>query len=87
MKLSDFKTFAKGNGIPCNGDLIESVIDGTRYRAEFYVEDNFGHPCVMLAGDSAIERFNGSEWEAVIFTDDDSFNELFEKITPKLEVE
>ena len=40
MKLSEFKTFAKGNGIPCRGDLVETVVNGKFYRAEFYVDWN-----------------------------------------------
>lgn len=87
MKLSDFTTFAKGNGIPCNGDLVEAVVDGERYRAEFYIEDNFGKPCVMLAGDSLIEKFEDGKWNPLQIEDDGEFNELLSKITPVLELD
>lgn len=85
MKISDFKTFAHGNGVPCNGDLIETIINGTKYRAEFYIEDNYGHPCAMLAADSSIEKFENNSWQVVTYDDDDAFNELLAKITPVLE--
>lgn len=85
MKLSDFRTFARGNGVPCNGDLVESTVNGVKYRAEFYIEDNFGNPCVMLAGDSSIEKCENGEWKVVQIEDDDEFNELLAKITPFLE--
>ena len=87
MKLSDFTTFAKGNGLPCNGDVVEAVVDGERYRAEFYIEENFGKPCVMLAGDSSIERCENGEWKVVQIEDDDEFNFLLSKITPVLELD
>ena len=86
MKISDFKTFAHGNGVPCNGDLIETIVDGTKYRAEFYIDDNYGHPCVMLAADSIIEKFENNIWQQVTIDNDDTFNELLTKITPTLEV-
>lgn len=85
MKITDFTTFANGNGVPCNGDLIETEVDGVKYRAEFYVDGNFGHPVVCLAADSAIEVFKNGEWQAIVIDDDDEFNELLSKITPELD--
>lgn len=85
MKLSNFNTFASGNGVPCHGDLIETEVNGERYRAEFYVENNFNFPCVMLAADSKIEKLVNNAWEKMSFSDDDSFNELLSKITPILD--
>lgn len=85
MKITDFTTFAKGNGVPCNGDLIETEVDGVKYRAEFYVDDNFGHSVVCLAADSAIEAFKNGEWQAIVIDDDDEFNKLISKITPELD--
>lgn len=85
MKITDFTTFANGNGVPCNGDLIETEVDGVKYRAEFYVDDNFGHPVVCLAADSAIEAFKNGEWQAIVIDDDDELNKLISKITPELD--
>lgn len=85
MKLTDFHTFARGNGVPCNGDLIESEVDGVKYRAEFYIDDNYGHPTVILAADSAIEKFENGEWQAVVFNNDDDFDILLSQITPVIE--
>lgn len=85
MKRTDFTTISNGNGIPCNGDLIETKVDGINYRAEFYLDDNNGCPLAMLAADSAIEKFENGEWVPVVFTTDEEFNELLEKITPVVE--
>lgn len=85
MKITDFTTFASVNGVPCHGDLIETEVDGVKYRAEFYVDGNFGHPIVCLAADSEIEAFKDGEWQAIVFDDDDELNKLISKITPELD--
>ncbi len=86
MKAVEFKTIANGNGIPCTGDLITTNIDGTNYRAEFYLDSNFGHPVAALAADSLIEKQNeDGSWSAVKDLNDDDFNDLVSKITPTVE--
>ena len=85
MKITDFKTMARGNGIPCNGDLVETFINGEKFRAEFYIEYNFGIPCLMLAADSKIEKFVYGQWQEVEFKNDDDFNELLEKFNENIE--
>lgn len=88
VKMSEMTEFAAPNGVPCNGDLIESVVDGVRYRAEYYVDGNCGHPMLCLAADSPIEKFNGQEWERMKFSDDsagnDEFNRVLNLIMPEL---
>lgn len=86
MKIEEFTSFARGNGVPCHGDLIETIVNGETYRAEYYIEYNYGHPCVMLAADSIIEKLSGNTWEKVDFVNDDDYNELLSKITPILEI-
>lgn len=86
VKLSEMKTFASGNGFPVHGDLIETVVDGNKYRAEYYVEDNYGRPMLMLAADSDIEQFIDGKWQIIDFSNnDDYFNEILSKITPDLD--
>ena len=89
VKLSQIASVARGNGIPSNGDLIESVVDGTRYRTEYYVDAQPGaSPELCLAADALIECFVGGEWEIVEFPEteegDKAFNELLAKMTPLL---
>lgn len=90
MKASEIKEWAYGNGIPCHGDLIETVVDGERYRAEFYATAEFGNaPELCLAADSYIEKEVNGEWVRVKFPEteegDEAFSELVAKITPDLE--
>jgi len=90
IKASEIKTWAKSNGVPCNGDLFETKIDGINYRAEFYAEIPVGSdtPELHLAADSYIEKQIDGVWEKVDFPQteegDAAFNELLSKITPTL---
>lgn len=88
ISLSEMKTWATGNGVPCRGDLIEAEVDGVQYRAEFYVEPNDGAPYIALAGESVIEKFVDGSWEKVEFPDDSAgdaeFNRIVARITPQI---
>lgn len=87
MNASDFKT-SSGNGVPVHGDLIETTLDGVKYRQEYYVDGNFGEPCVMTAADSKIEVNVNGEWREIAFPDtekgDKELAELDGKISPKI---
>ena len=87
MSASDFKT-SSGNGSPVHGDLIETTLDGVKYRQEYYVDGNFGEPCVMTAADSKIEVNVNGEWREIAFPDtekgDKELAELDGKISPKI---
>lgn len=90
MKASEIKEWACGNGIPCHGDLIETVVNGEKFRAEFYATVEFGAvPELCLAADSFIEKEVNGEWKRVKFPEtvegDEAFSELVAKITPNLE--
>lgn len=90
IKATQIQEWARGNGIPCHGDMIETVIDGTVYRAEFYAIAEFGNPPELcLAADSYIEKKVNGVWERLEFPNteqgDEEFSELLAKITPELE--
>lgn len=85
VSVSAFNTVARGNGVPCNGDLFTGRYNGKTYRAEFYLEDNFGRPQAALAADSIIEKKTRAGWVAVDFGDDDDlFNAVVNAICPRV---
>ena len=77
MKLRDFKTVESGNGFPCHGDLIETSIGNDTYRAEYYLEGNFGHPGVSMAADSIIEKYINGKWEPLVIPEEIEDNKMF----------
>ena len=90
MKASEIKEWACGNGIPCHGELIETVVNGEKFRAEFYATAEFGAaPELCLAADSFIEKEVNGEWESVKFhetgEDEESFTVLVAVIQTSLE--
>lgn len=90
IKASQITEWAHSNGIPCHGDLFETVVNGEKYRAEFYATADFGsEPYLCLAADSYIEKYVDGKWEKMIFPEteagDDAFSELLAQITPELE--
>jgi hypothetical protein len=88
VKREEFKTVAKGNGVPASGDLFEGIYNGETYRAEFYLDGNFNNPQISLAADSIIEKKTETGWEKVETKNlsDDDFNSLINGIAPVLDI-
>jgi hypothetical protein len=89
MKISKIETWAKGNGVPCHGDHIETEYQGHTVSGEVYAEkNNGGFFSVSLAADSQL-LVDGkplpvtNDEEA----DDARFNELVDALCNSVEID
>jgi hypothetical protein len=83
-KVSEFTTVARGNGVPCNGDLFEETYEGETYQAEFYLDKYHGGGFyAALAASSKLKKKVGDEWMDVSHkVSDQKWAKIISAITP-----